>query len=204
MASLKDVARKAKVSIAAASMALRDHPKITEETRSRVKAAADALEYRPSAILRQAMSGMRDPDKAQSHDIIAVVVPDLRRVQPRVRASLERSSRRLGYRVEFVELSPRAIPSVARALNARNILGALLLGIGPDVQAHGPLLFGKRIRVLSVQDMQDPFSNMPRVGMNLETLARIAVWQSLQRGYQRPGLLLKRFLDPGRKLRADL
>lgn len=50
--SLKEVAAKAGVSVATASRALADHPRISEATKERVRQAAEALGYTPSAIAR--------------------------------------------------------------------------------------------------------------------------------------------------------
>ena len=50
--SLKDVAREAGVSVATASRALADHPRISEATKARVRQVAEALGYTPSAVAR--------------------------------------------------------------------------------------------------------------------------------------------------------
>ena len=50
--SLKDVAEKAGVSVATASRALADHPRISEATKARVRRVAQELGYTPSAIAR--------------------------------------------------------------------------------------------------------------------------------------------------------
>ena len=50
--SLKEVAQRAGVSIATASRALADHPRISEPTKARVRQAAEELRYTPSAIAR--------------------------------------------------------------------------------------------------------------------------------------------------------
>jgi len=194
MASLKDVAAEAGVSIATASMALRDHPRITSPTRRRVLAAAEELKYRPSALLRQAMSGMRN-GRQESEDIFAVLYGTARRPSADLQDSLMRAARKLGYLVEFMRLTPDNLSATSRTLNARNVRGALLLEVGPDIQAYGPSLFGQRIHVVCVQDLYDPFSGIPRVGTNLETLSRMVVWHALQKGYRRPGLVHVRTME---------
>ncbi len=50
--SLRDVAEKAGVSVATASRALADHPRISEATKARVRRAAEELGYTPSAVAR--------------------------------------------------------------------------------------------------------------------------------------------------------
>jgi LacI family transcriptional regulator len=52
MAGIKDVAAHAGVSVATVSRVLNDSPKVSEETRLRVRAAMRALRYRPNAVAR--------------------------------------------------------------------------------------------------------------------------------------------------------
>ncbi|MEW6755120.1 MAG: LacI family DNA-binding transcriptional regulator, partial [Candidatus Latescibacterota bacterium] len=55
--SLKEVAQNAAVSLSTASLALRDSPKVTEETRKRIQSIAEELGYRPSFVARRLSSG---------------------------------------------------------------------------------------------------------------------------------------------------
>ena len=57
MATLKDVARQAGLSVTQASRALNDHSDVSETTRERVKQAARALQYRPNLSARKLVSG---------------------------------------------------------------------------------------------------------------------------------------------------
>lgn len=52
MASIKDVASRAGVSVATVSRVLNDHPAVREDTRSRVLTAVAELGYRPNAVAR--------------------------------------------------------------------------------------------------------------------------------------------------------
>ncbi len=52
MATIKDVAKKANVSISTASYALNNHPNVSSETRKKVLAAAKELDYYPNASAR--------------------------------------------------------------------------------------------------------------------------------------------------------
>ena len=51
-ATIKDVARMAQVSPSTVSRALRDHPRISEEVRQRVRRIADELDFHPNLIAR--------------------------------------------------------------------------------------------------------------------------------------------------------
>ena len=69
MVTIRDVAREANVSVASASRALNGHDNVTQETRSRIQAAAAKLRYVPH-------SGARSLTRRKS-DAIGVVLPDL-------------------------------------------------------------------------------------------------------------------------------
>ena len=71
MSSLKDVAKKAGVSIATASRVINNAPNINHETRHRVQLAMKSLDYRPSRIAKRLRS------KAVSGNLIGVMVPDI-------------------------------------------------------------------------------------------------------------------------------
>lgn len=57
--TIKEVARVARLSVAAVSYALRNHPKIPEETRQRVRAIAEELGYRPNPRISSLMAHIR-------------------------------------------------------------------------------------------------------------------------------------------------
>lgn len=57
MATLKDVARKAGLSVTQVSRALNDHADVNEATREKVKAVARSLQYRPNLSARKLVSG---------------------------------------------------------------------------------------------------------------------------------------------------
>ena len=69
MATIRDVAREAGVSVASASRALNGHDNVMPETRARIEAAAALLRYVPH-------SGARSLTRRKS-DAIGVVLPDL-------------------------------------------------------------------------------------------------------------------------------
>ena len=67
--SLKDLAQELHISISTVSRALKDHPNISPEVKSRVKKLADQWDYRPNPL---AMGLLR-----QNTRTIGVIVPDL-------------------------------------------------------------------------------------------------------------------------------
>lgn len=57
--SLRSIAQRAEVSVAAVSMALRNHPRIPAPTRTRIQRLALALGWKPNPLLAEAMSAIR-------------------------------------------------------------------------------------------------------------------------------------------------
>ena len=68
-ASMRDVARLAGVSIKTVSNVVNDYPFVRAETRSRVRAALDTLDYRPNTSARGLRTGRTD--------LIALAIPAL-------------------------------------------------------------------------------------------------------------------------------
>lgn len=82
MATLKDVAKKAGLSVTQASRALNDHSDVSAATRERVKQVARSLQYRPNLSARKLVSGRsgmvglvtpRTPDLASDRLFMEVV-----------------------------------------------------------------------------------------------------------------------------------
>lgn len=72
MATLKDIARALDLSITQVSRALNDHTDVNEETRQRVKEAAQAMNYHPNASARKLVSGRSG--------MVGLVVPQHRNI----------------------------------------------------------------------------------------------------------------------------
>lgn len=70
MAQIKDVARRAGVSVASVSRVLTGHPSVSETTRQRVMTAVEALDYRPDLTARRLRS--------RRTDTVGLVVSDIR------------------------------------------------------------------------------------------------------------------------------
>jgi len=71
MSTLKDVARKANVSVSTVSRVFNSPDKVRPATRERVRKAADALGYRPSRVARRLRL------KDGSANLIGLVIPDI-------------------------------------------------------------------------------------------------------------------------------
>ncbi|SDN25253.1 transcriptional regulator, LacI family [Allokutzneria albata] len=94
MATMKDVARRAGVSTATVSRVLNGHSAPTPETRARVLAAVDALEYRPNVLARSL--------RVHSTQTLGLVISDL--LNPffaEIARAVEDEARKHGYVVIF-------------------------------------------------------------------------------------------------------
>ena len=101
VASIEDVARRAGVSIATVSRALREPHRVSGDTRDRVLAAIDELGYRPNraaASLRRGRTG-----------VIALVVPDIENPYfSSMTKGAQAASRERGYGLVVVDTTERA------------------------------------------------------------------------------------------------
>lgn len=92
MASIKDVAAEAGLSVATVSRALNGHPSVSEDARRRVSAAVEALGYRPNAVARSLRTDETRTLGLVISDVMNPYFTELAR-------SVEEEARALGYSV---------------------------------------------------------------------------------------------------------
>ena len=92
MASIKDVAAEAGVSVATVSRVLNDHPSVSADARTRVLAAVEALGYRPNAVARSLRTD-------QTHTLGLVISDVMNPYFTELARSVEEEARALGYSV---------------------------------------------------------------------------------------------------------
>ncbi|MFF9377852.1 LacI family DNA-binding transcriptional regulator [Streptomyces griseoluteus] len=92
MASIKDVAAAAGVSVATVSRVLNAHPSVSAEARSRVLAAVAELGYRPNAVARSLRTD-------QTHALGLIISDVLNPYFTELARSVEEEARALGYSV---------------------------------------------------------------------------------------------------------
>lgn len=73
--TLKDIARRAQVSVSTVSYALRDAPNIPPATSARIRAAASALGYRPNPRVAELMAHIRAGRPANTAERLALLWP---------------------------------------------------------------------------------------------------------------------------------
>ncbi|MGW2178294.1 LacI family DNA-binding transcriptional regulator [Streptomyces sp. NPDC001732] len=92
MASIKDVAARAGVSVATVSRVLNSHPSVSPDARTRVLAAVDALGYRPNAVARSLRTDQTRTLGLVISDVLNPYFTELARF-------VEEEARALGYSV---------------------------------------------------------------------------------------------------------
>lgn len=92
MASIKDVAAEAGVSVATVSRALNGHPSVSAAARARVLAAVETLGYRPNALARSLRTDQTRTLGLVISDVMNPYFTELAR-------SVEEEARALGYSV---------------------------------------------------------------------------------------------------------
>ncbi|MFI1869629.1 LacI family DNA-binding transcriptional regulator [Streptomyces jumonjinensis] len=92
MASIKDVAAHAGVSVATVSRTLNGHPSVSPGARTRVLAAVEALDYRPNAVARSLRTD-------QTHTLGLVISDVLNPYFTSLARAVEEEARALGYSV---------------------------------------------------------------------------------------------------------
>ncbi|WP_369019895.1 LacI family DNA-binding transcriptional regulator [Streptomyces californicus] len=92
MAGIKDVAAEAGVSVATVSRVLNGHPSVSQEARTRVLAAVEALDYRPNAVARSLRT-------AQTRTLGLVISDVLNPYFTELARFVEEEARALGYSV---------------------------------------------------------------------------------------------------------
>ncbi|MER7204361.1 LacI family DNA-binding transcriptional regulator, partial [Streptomyces sp. NPDC000188] len=92
MASIKDVAAAAGVSVATVSRVLNSHPSVSPDARARVLGAVESLGYRPNAVARSLRT-------AQTRTLGLVISDVLNPYFTELARSVEEEARSLGYSV---------------------------------------------------------------------------------------------------------
>ncbi|MGW9136366.1 LacI family DNA-binding transcriptional regulator [Streptomyces sp. NBC_01637] len=92
MASIKDVAAEAGVSVATVSRVLNSHPSVSPDARARVLAAVDTLGYRPNAVARSLRTD-------QTRTLGLIISDVLNPYFTALARSVEEAARALGYSV---------------------------------------------------------------------------------------------------------
>lgn len=124
--SLKTLAEAAGVSCTTVSLALRNHPRISEATRTRVQRLAVQKGYHPNPELKRLMHLLRDSRGKNTTTVLACVHDDT--ASPEVLSALQARAAARGYRVDLFPWTgaPVEATRLDRIFNTRAIRGVFL------------------------------------------------------------------------------
>lgn len=199
--TLQDIARLIGVHHSTVSLALRNHPRISEATRRRVREAAERLRYRPDPVLASFMAYRRGLRAAPGASVIAWLTnyPSRRGwrrtpVFAELHAGAAARAEALGFRLEEFWLRDEGM-SPARAsqiLVARNIT-AVLVAPQPTPDACLELDWSRFSAVTFGYTLVEPRLHLVS-NHQFASMIRL-IEELLALGYRRPALAIPRQLD---------
>ena len=180
-ASIRDVARLAGVSHQTVSRVLNGHPSIREVTKSRVLAAMDQLQFRPSRAAR--MLSMR---RSQTIGILAAAVGTHYGPASSVSA-VEDAARERGYYATVAHLAsvaPGAISAAIEELLSQNVEGIVIVAPRTSVLsrlASVPM----NVPIVAAQGEQGGAGGIPVAAIDQEAGVRMVLKYLLAQGHER-------------------
>jgi LacI family transcriptional regulator len=193
--NLKDIAKKAGVHPSTVSLALRDHPRISESVRNEIKAIAHKLGYRVNPLIAALMQSRRT-GRTAGHLVLAYVTNYPTRFgwrpshhdRPDYFPGAAVRAHELGYKLEHFWLGERGMTPerFGHILTARGIHG-LLIGRLPPGQQAIDLPWEKFSSVALGMTLREP--TLHRVAEDYYSSAGEAMEQLMQRGYKRIGFV---------------
>lgn len=199
--TLRDVAARAGVSVATASLALRDSPKIRAETVAKVRAVAVEMGYAPNPLVSALMAQMRGVRPTQDVEVLAFVRIAPSRSPPanmpyvdEILAGARARASALGHKVEVFHLSESDLGEkrLDAILFSRGIRGVVV----PPLGANRPRLdldWSRYAAVALGYSMQQPV--LHRVCPDQFQAMILAIEQLRARGYRRIGLYIDEDTD---------
>jgi LacI family transcriptional regulator len=198
--SVRRIAKALRISPSTVSLALRNSPKIPEETRQRVLVHADRLGYRPNAKLKEVMSQLRLAGVRPKEACFGVISfydtprPWERSLHlTRLFESMRQRADRLGYRLEplWLRAPGMTIRRFCAILDARGIEGLLCFG-SPNLTEVFPAELGRYAIVTQGLSIETPLHRVTSHFYNdlAQALNRVHAM-----GYRRPGLVIGRYED---------
>lgn len=193
--TLKLIARRAGLSVAAVSYALRGSAKVSAEERERVRELAERLGYRPNPRVGELMSHIRSGRARRRGDVIALVCLEGRRDEENgfLRGVIEGARARAAERgfglevfwLEEVENSPRRLADILRA---RGVAGVVFAPV--QRRATVELDWPWDAFPLAVVGMAEWSQPVPRAGHHHFEAMRRALRELAAAGARRPACRL--------------
>lgn len=197
--TLKEVAARARVSLATVSYALRHHPKIPAETQQRVAEVARGLGYRPNPRVASLMAHIRGGQARAHRERIAFVWVHTTREQARenpflknVFAGARERATQMGFALEEFWTNDPGITDqrLEQILRARGIVGVVL---SPVTTAETAITLGWDWRHFSAAVIGNVTwtPELHHAGHHHFLAMRMALAELAKLGYERPAALIE-------------
>lgn len=202
--TLSDIAKAVGFSKNTVSLALRGNPQIPEDTRERIRVAAEKLGYQPNAVVSQLMAQLRASRTTRFQAKLALVNANLdsdafasHPTIPTYVEGCEARAAKLGYSFDRFWLHDPTLNAERwlRILHTRGIRGIVIVGLMdqnrlpaqfmPVWQQYPTVVTGVRTR--------EPVLSFCCVDHH--NLALMALEKALELGYQRPALVIDDVID---------
>ena len=179
MCTIKDVAKKANVSISTVSYALNGKKNISEETRKRVLKVVEELGYRPNGIARNL--------KMQKNNMIAVIVNEFYGpIYQEILRGISFEAKKSNYEVIAVE-SFSSKSKITKVLSQRLVDGAIILA--SYIEDKTIEEFASEKFPIVVLDRQIPGEHIESILIDNEDAAYKVVNYFYEKGYRKVGFL---------------
>ncbi|MDR3475510.1 MAG: LacI family DNA-binding transcriptional regulator [Devosia sp.] len=176
--TLRDVAREAGVSVAAASYSLSGGGTIGEEVRARVRQVAERIGYRPNRSAQAVRTG-----RTMS---LGLIIPDLNNpYYPAIAQSVERAARQAGYTVVLIDTSgsPEDEIEAMRHLETHGVAGAVWCQTATQPAGEAG---DYQVPIVVIGSPRPSFDN---VTADDDAGGRLAARHLLELGHRRVGIL---------------
>lgn len=199
--SLRQIAEKAGVSAMTVSLALRDHPRISSQTRARIKSLASEMDYRPDPALAALLAYRQERQIVRNYGTIAFLTNfpsvDGWRSQVFINRYYDgavQRARELGYVIDTIWMSqPGMTPRrMVQILAARGIKGLLVAPI-PASAAVLALDWDEFCAVSLCKNLIKPEVNV--VDHNHHQSMTLAWHEVRRRGYRRVGYAIRDYAE---------
>ncbi len=195
--TVRQIAELAGVSPTAVSLALRNHPSISEATREKIRGIAERIGYRPDPMLAR-LAAYRHGLRAAAEPVsIAYLInwpsyEQWRRehCETRFFAGAKQRAEQLGYQLEeiWTRRPKLSVGRLMKILQTRNYNG-VLVSPSPQARGHLALDWEKLCAVKIGHSLVYP--QLPCVENNQYRIVQLAVRTLRRKGYRRIGLALR-------------
>lgn len=177
MATIKEVAKLAGLSVSTVSRYLNNHPYISEDKKNRIKEAMEELDYVPSSIATQLRSN--------KNNTIGVLVSRI--TNPffsNLVDSIERNCKNLGYKVLIMQTydDDKAELDMLNLLKQQVISGIIMCSIEGDISRIAS--FQKYGHIVLCNE-REPNIDIPQIYTNQESMSYEATQYLIDNGYRK-------------------